>query len=94
MNIYYDFITLFRNTFTLRRLRVANFADIIKIATMFIKAIFKDSKKLKELEVKMQSIFAFFGKTKVADFRWKNAHVSRTQAMCRNQLKEVSKITI
>ena len=25
--------------------RVANFAEIIKIATMFIRAIFKDSKK-------------------------------------------------
>ena len=30
--------------------RVVNFGDIIKIATMFIKAIFKDSKKLKGLE--------------------------------------------
>ena len=27
---------------------IANFADIIKIATMFIKTTFKDSKKLKE----------------------------------------------
>ena len=30
--------------------RVANFADI-KIATMFIETTFKDSKKLKELEI-------------------------------------------
>ena len=34
-------------TFILRRPRVSNFADIIKITTMFIKAIFKDSKKVK-----------------------------------------------
>ena len=33
---------LFKNTFILRRPRVANFADIIKIATMFIKATLKD----------------------------------------------------
>ena len=31
----------------LRRPRVTNFADIIKIATIFIKTIFKDSKKAK-----------------------------------------------
>ena len=38
------------NTFILRRSRVANFVDIIKIVTMFIKATFKDPKKLEELE--------------------------------------------
>ena len=42
----YDFIT-FRNIFILRRPGVADFADIIKIAAMFIKKIFKDSKKVK-----------------------------------------------
>ena len=41
---------LFRNTFILRRSRVANFADMIKIASMFIKTTFKDLKKIKELE--------------------------------------------
>ena len=35
-------------TFTLRRSRVANFIDIIKTATMFIKATFRDSKKFKK----------------------------------------------
>ena len=40
---------LFQNTFILRRSRVAIFADIIKIVIMFIKTVFKDSKKLKEL---------------------------------------------
>ena len=41
---------LFQNTFILRRSRLANFADIIKITTMLIKATPKDSKKRKELE--------------------------------------------
>ena len=31
--------------------RVANFADIMKTIIIFIKTIFKDSKKLKELDV-------------------------------------------
>ena len=35
----------------LRGLRVANFGDIIEIAIVFIKKTFKDSKKLKELEM-------------------------------------------
>ena len=34
-------------TFILRRSRVANFAEIIKIATMFIKTTFRDSNKIK-----------------------------------------------
>ena len=43
---------LFQNTIILRKPRVANFADIMKITTMFIKTIFKDSKKkLKDLEI-------------------------------------------
>ena len=35
--------------------RVTIFADIIKILTIFIKTIFKDSKKLKELEIGYQN---------------------------------------
>ena len=31
--------------------RIANFADIIKSITMFIKATFKDSKNRNELEI-------------------------------------------
>ena len=38
---------LFQNTCILRTPRVAIFANIIKIVTMFFKAIFKDSKKVK-----------------------------------------------
>ena len=37
-----DDITLFQNTFILRKLRIAAFADIIEIVTIFIKKIFKD----------------------------------------------------
>ena len=33
------------------RARVASFADIIKIVTMFIKAIFRDSKKIKSIRI-------------------------------------------
>ena len=39
---------LFQNTYVLRT-RVANFVDIIKIITVFIKTIFKDSKKVKRI---------------------------------------------
>ena len=35
-------ISLFQNIFALSRPRVANFADIIKIATTFIKTTYKD----------------------------------------------------
>ena len=31
--------------------RIANLADIIKVATMLVKTTFKDSKNLKELEI-------------------------------------------
>ena len=68
MNRNYDVITLLQITFILRRSRVSDFSDIIKIATMFIKTTFKDSKKLKELEA-MQSISVFLDVTKVADFQ-------------------------
>ena len=37
------------NTFILRRPRLANFAGIIKIATIFTKTTFKHSKKVKRI---------------------------------------------
>ena len=40
---------MLQNTFILRRPRVDNFADIIKIATMFIKTTFKGSKRVKRI---------------------------------------------
>ena len=39
--------TLFQSSFNLRRPSVAIFADIIKIVTIFIKTIFKDTRKNK-----------------------------------------------
>ena len=45
----HDLITFFKNIFILRRPRVAIFVDNIKLLTMFIKTIFKDSKKFKRI---------------------------------------------
>ena len=42
-------------TFILRKLRVAIFADIVKIVTMFIKRIFEDSKQIQKLEIIYQN---------------------------------------
>ena len=49
MDRKYDVIFLFQNTFILRKTRATSFADIIKIATTFIKTIFEDSKKVKRI---------------------------------------------
>ena len=49
MDRIYDVITLFQKTFILRRPGVVVFADIIKIVTMFIKTIFKNSGKVKRI---------------------------------------------
>ena len=58
---------LFQYSFNLRRARVANFADMIKIATIFTKTAFKDTKKSNESEIiiKMQSISVFLDITKL-----------------------------
>ena len=50
MNKHYDVINFILNTFNLRRPRVTNFADIIKIATMFNKTTFKDPNKVKRIK--------------------------------------------
>ena len=46
MDRTYDVIIFFQNTFISRRPRVDIFADVFKIATIFIKTIFKDSKQV------------------------------------------------
>ena len=76
---FYDVIT-----FILRRHRVATFTETIKFGTIFIKTIFKYSKKRKKqkLCMKVQSISVFLDIAKIADFRWKNADVSRTEGLC------------
>ena len=52
--------------------RVVNFADFIKIAIMFIKITFKDSKKVKQNRkyiLKCNLYLYFLNITKVTDFR-------------------------
>ena len=53
--------------------RVANFAVIIKIATVYIKTTITGSKKFekKKLCIKMQSISVILDITKAADFQLK-----------------------
>ena len=46
MGRHYDVIMIFQNTIILRRPRVANSADIIINTAVFIKATFKNSKKV------------------------------------------------
>ena len=46
---------LFQIISILRKARVAIFTDIIKIKTMFTKTIFKDLKKIKDLEIMDQN---------------------------------------
>ena len=56
MGSNYDVINLFQKTFILRRPRVAIFAGIIKIVTMFIKTIFKEPKKVKRIGNNVQNV--------------------------------------
>ena len=49
MNRNFDVINFISKYLHLRRPRVANFADIIKIATIFVKTTLKDSKKVKRI---------------------------------------------
>ena len=53
---------LFQNTFVLRRPEVVIFADIIKIRTMFIKTITKDSRKAKRIRdyVSKSNLYVYF----------------------------------
>ena len=53
---------LFQNTLILRRPGVVIFADIIKIVTMFIKTITKDSRKVKRIRnyVSKSNLYVYF----------------------------------
>ena len=51
----HDVINFISNIFILWKARTTNFADIIKIATIFTETTLKDSKKLKEIEVMYQN---------------------------------------
>ena len=52
--------------------------------TIFIKTIFKDTKKLKGLEIMYQNAvyICILDLAKFADFRWRNGYGSRTQGVC------------
>ena len=65
-----DPISFFQKIFILRRPGVAIFADIIKILTMFIKKIFKDSRKVRRVRkyVSKWNLSVFRGIAKFADF--------------------------
>ena len=81
MDRNYDVITFFQKTFILRRPRVAIFADIIKIVTMFtilLKQSLKFQEKLEEIEIMyLNEIYIC-----ISWYSWfpvKNADVTRTQ---------------
>ena len=63
----YDFITFISKSFILRRPRIANF----DCNHVIIKTTFKDSKRLKELEIMYYNAIHICNSrmTKVADFR-------------------------
>ena len=52
---YDSIIAISKYRYLRMRAGVANFAGIIKIVIVFIKTTFKDSKKLKELEIVYQN---------------------------------------
>ena len=66
----YDIINFVSKYLSLRRLWVAISADIIKIVTMFIKTIFKDSRKVKRIRnyVSKCNLYLYFLIAKFADF--------------------------
>ena len=59
-------------------------AALIKIVTMFIKTIFRDSKKGKELEIMYQNLIYICVSwySKICWFLVKNADASRIQGVC------------
>ena len=83
MNKNYDVMFFFQITFILRITREANFAEIIKTATIFNKISLKTqlNQKNQKLCIKMQSISIFPDITKVANFYFKNDDVGRTQGV-------------
>ena len=82
MDRNYDIITFFQNTLILRRSGVAIFADIIKIVTMFIKAIIEDSKKVKRIinYVSKFSLYLYF-------LMWQNLLISGEKMLLPAELK-------
>ena len=68
----YDVINFFSKNLFLRRAGAAIFANFIKILITFIKAIFKDSRKVKDKQklcIKMEPISVFLDIAKFVGFR-------------------------
>ena len=85
MDKSYDLILFFKKIFILRRAGVAIFADIIKILTMFIKTILKDSRKVTRIRNyvwKWNLYLYFLKKQNLLISGKKNADVSRIQDVC------------
>ena len=82
MDRNYDIITFFQNTLILRRSGVAIFADIIKIVTVFIKAIIENSKKVKRIinYVSKSSLYLYF-------LMWQNLLISGEKMLLPAELK-------
>ena len=71
MDRNYGVITFISEYLYLKKSRVATFVDIIKIVNMFIKTIFKDSKKVKRIRnhVSKCNLYVFLDIAKFVDFR-------------------------
>ena len=82
MDRNYGIITFFQNTLILRRSGVAIFADIIKIVTVFIKAIIENSKKVKRIinYVSKSSLYLYF-------LMWQNLLISGEKMLLPAELK-------
>ena len=55
MDRSYDAITFISKYLYFKKTVVANFDDIIKIVAVFIKTIFKDSRKIKRIRIMYQN---------------------------------------
>ena len=85
MDRIYDVITFISIYLSLRKGWGRAFADILKVSTMFIITIYKDSRKVKinrNHVSKYNLLSVFLDIVKFANFRWKNADVSRIQGVC------------
>ena len=83
--INYDVVAYISKNLILRRPGIAIFADIIKIVTMFLKTIFKDSiqiKKIRNYVSKCNLYLYFLIQQNMLISSKKNADVSRTQRVC------------
>ena len=85
MDINYDAMTYISISFILRRPRVAVFAEIIQILTIFVKTIFKDPIKIKIIrnDVLKSNVYPFFLIYQYLLISGgKDADVNRNQGVC------------